>query len=253
VRALNGRLEPRILVAPTTALRSQLKSLLLDSKWQSLLEACESAMAQPCGRGWLDLQRYAILSASQLGKDYHSVVSALRAALRAYLIDMPDIVQATMMDDTPTANGETMQWIAAEFDDAPGAPSRHTDGAPGEVRESEAMNLARSGRVEDAVALLSRQFEQERSLRGRFRLRTQLCSILVDSGREQIAQPILEELLGQIDGYKLEEWENGPVVAEPMALLFRVLQKFESEVASGPGLYLRICRLDPNQALRCTQ
>ena len=77
VRATNGRLEPRLLVAPTTPLRSQLKSLLLDGKWQGLLEACELAMAQPCGRGWLDLQRYAILAASQLGKDYYPVEISL--------------------------------------------------------------------------------------------------------------------------------------------------------------------------------
>ena len=160
-----------------------------------------------------------------------------------------------MMDDTPTANSETLQWIAAEIDDGAGGAQPSWPRAHSRLpkrRESEAMDLARSGRIEDAVALLSRQVEQERSLRGRFRLRTQLCSILVDAGREQIAQPILEELLGQIDAYKLEEWENGPMVAEPMALLYRVLHKFEGEWPRA-SLYLRICRLDPNQALRCPQ
>jgi type VI secretion system protein ImpA len=255
VRATNGRLEPRLLVAPSTALRSQLKSLLLDSKWQALLEACESAMAQPCARGWLDLQRYAILAASQLGKDYYPLEVALRGALRAFLADVPEIVQATMMDDTPTANGDTLQWIAAEIEDGAGNGSRQNSrpSAVAQSRESEAIDMARAGRTEDAVALLSRQVEQERSLRGRFRLRTQLCSILVDAGCEQIAQPILEELLAQVDAFKLEDWENGPVVAEPMSLLYRVLQKFESEVVSKGSLYLRICRLDPNQAMRCPQ
>lgn len=255
VRATNGRLEPRMLVAPTTALRSQLKSMLLDGKWPALLEACETAMAQPCARGWLDLQRYAILAASQLGKEYYPVATALRGALRAFLADVPGITRATMMDDTPTANSETLQWITAEIEEGAGSASRAGRASPGvaDGRESEAMDLARSGRIEDAVALLSRQVEQERSLRGRFRLRTQLCSILVDAGREQIAQPILEELLGQVDAFKLEDWENGPVVAEPLSLLYRVLQKFESEVASRGSLYLRICRLDPNQAMRCQQ
>ena len=73
------------------------------------------------------------------------------------------------------------------------------------------------------------------------------------TSHEALAQPILEELLGQVDAFKLEDWENGPVVAEPLSLLYRVLQKFESEVASRGNLYLRICRLDPNQALRCQQ
>jgi len=257
VRANAGHLEPRLLVAPTTALRSQLKSLLLDSKWAALLEACESAMSQPCGRGWLDLQRYAILAASQLGKEYYPVEMALRAAFKAYIEDIPEITQATMMDDTPAANSETLQWIASEFGDSAGpAPvARHRNGASpaGDSREAEAADLARAGRTEDAVSLLARHLEQERSLRGRFRLRTQLCSILVDAGCEKIAQPILEELMSQVDAYKLEEWESGPMVAEPMALLIRVWQKFEIDEMTRNTLYLRICKLDPKLALKSMQ
>src|SRR5438046_6778401 len=110
---------------------------------------------------------------------------ALLDAWRAYLDDMPEIAQSTMMDDTPTANSETLQWIAAEFSDGAGAgaAARRPVGAPAaESRECEAADLARAGRVEDAVALLARQLEQERSLRGRFRLHTQLCAVLVDAG-----------------------------------------------------------------------
>ena len=39
---------------------------------------------------------------------------------------------------------------------------------------------------------------------------------VLTTGREQIAQPILEELLAQVDTFKLEDWENGQVVAEPI-------------------------------------
>ena len=220
VRANNGRLEPRLLVAPTTALRSQLKSMLLDGKWQALLEACETAMGQPCGRGWLDLQRYAIMAASQLGKEYYAVEIGVRNALRAFLADMPDIIAGH--HDGRHSHREQRNVAV----DRGGNRGRRE---PCRRRRRPARPMAASPRrwiwrvpdaVENAVALLSRQAEQERSLRGRFRLRTQLCSILVDAGREQIAQPILEELLGQIDAFKLEDWENGPMVAEPMSLLF---------------------------------
>jgi type VI secretion system protein ImpA len=255
VRALSGKVEPRLLVAPTTAMRSQLKSLLLDAKWAGLLEACETAMGQPCGRGWLDLQRYAIEACSHLGKEYYAVETALRAALRAYLADVPEITSATMMDDTPTANTETLQWIAAQIEPSGNGAARPAlrRAAPTDAVETEAMELARSGRAEEAVALLTRQVEQERSLRGRFRLRTQLAAILVEAGCELIAQPILEELLAQIDNFRLEDWENGQIVAEPMALLYRIQHKLEYDFSIRQPLYLRICRLDPTQALRCPQ
>ena len=36
------------------------QGMLLDSRWAELLEACEGVMGTPQGRGWLDLQRYAL-------------------------------------------------------------------------------------------------------------------------------------------------------------------------------------------------
>lgn len=254
VRAKNGHIEPRILTAPTTQLRSQLKSMLLDGKWAALLEGCETAMGQACGRGWLDLQRYAIVACSRLGKDYYAVETALRDALRGYLADVPQIAEVTMMDDTPTANGETQQWISAEIQ--PGEADRQHEteaGAEPDAGSPEALEMARSGRTEEAVEMITRQLQQERSLRGRFRRRTQLAAILVEAGQDVIAQPILEDLVGQIENYKLEEWESGTMVAEPLALLYRVLHKLELDPDTKQSLYLRICRLDPIQALRCPQ
>jgi type VI secretion system protein ImpA len=253
VRAAKGKLEPRLLAAPTTALRSNLKLLLLDGKWSSLLEAGEGAMGQPCGRGWLDLQRYVIVACSRLGPDYQAVETALRNALRAYLAEVPEIAEVTMMDDTPTANGETQKWIAEDLGAAaaPEAPQGDQEGAVADSEDTTALDVARSGRPEAAVAILNAQLAQERSQRGRFRRRTQLAAALVESGQTGIAQPILEELVAQIDALKLEEWESGEMVAEPLALLYRVLHKLDADAATRQKLYLRICRLDAIQALKC--
>jgi type VI secretion system protein ImpA len=256
VKSNGGRVEPRLLTAPTTALRSQLKTLLLDSKWTALLEACETAMSQPCGRGWLDLQRYAIVACSHLGKDYYAVEVALRAALRSYLAEVPQIAEVTMMDDTPTGNSETRQWIAAEIDGNAAPAGPHPEGAAAgkdEAETAEGLELARAGRTEDAIDMLTRQLDQERSLRGRFRRRTQLAAILVASEKYLIALPILQELATQIDAFKLEEWESGKMVAEPLALLYMVLHNIQGDVNAKKTLYLRICRLDPIQALKCPQ
>ncbi|HUA85472.1 MAG TPA: type VI secretion system protein TssA [Bryobacteraceae bacterium] len=255
VRTSRGKLDPRLLQAPTTQLRSQLKLLLLDGKWAALLEAGESAMGQPCSRGWLDLQRYILVACSKLGSDYDAVEAALRSALRAYLADVPELVQMTMMDDTPTANSETREWLIGELSGA--APARvspaNRDGAATEEDDLEAMGIARAGRPEEAVEMLKRQQAQEATTRGRFRRRTQLAAVLVETGREVVARPILEDLLGQVDNYKLEEWESGEMIAEPLALLYRTLHKLNGDAAIRQKLYLRICRLDPIQALKCPQ
>ena len=40
-----------------------IRKLALEANWSELLEAAETAMAQPCGRAWLDLQRYVVRAA----------------------------------------------------------------------------------------------------------------------------------------------------------------------------------------------
>ncbi|RPI11147.1 MAG: type VI secretion system protein TssA, partial [Acidobacteriales bacterium] len=48
------------LDAPPTEVRQKLKRLAADGQWDEVLETAETAMAMPCGRGWLDLQRYVV-------------------------------------------------------------------------------------------------------------------------------------------------------------------------------------------------
>src|SRR5437868_6941166 len=88
LRASGSSPDPRLLEAPATPTRTQLKALLLDSKWEALLEACEGVMATPQGRGWLDLQRYVLTACEQLGSEFHVVAAALRGAVRSLLADL---------------------------------------------------------------------------------------------------------------------------------------------------------------------
>src|SRR5207342_3599499 len=85
----SATLEPKLLEAPPTSVRTTLKGLLLDSRWPELLEACEGVMGTGQGRGWLDLQRYALTACDALGSDYFAVATAMRGALRALLTDLP--------------------------------------------------------------------------------------------------------------------------------------------------------------------
>ena len=66
LRAAGQNVDPRLLEAPATQTRTQLKTLLLDAKWKELIEACETVMGTPQGRGWLDLQRYAVTACESM-------------------------------------------------------------------------------------------------------------------------------------------------------------------------------------------
>jgi type VI secretion system protein ImpA len=260
LRAGGSSPDPRLLEAPPTPTRTHLRSLLLDSKWEALLEACEVVMATPQGRGWLDLQRYAVTACEQLGSEFQIVAAAIRGSLRSLVADVPRIVDMTLMDDTPTANAETRKWLTTVLESAPASESALGEGeaevsAEPRARGGRAAAMAevRAGRTERAVAMLMREAASEKSKRGRFLVQTELAAIMIEAGHHPVAQPILEELNTQIQAHRLDEWESGDIVAKPLALLYRCLERTDGDPGLRQTLYLSICRLDPVQAIGFAQ
>jgi type VI secretion system protein ImpA len=292
LRATPGEVDPRLLEAPPTAARAKLKALLLDGSWNELLEQGEHLMATPQGRGWLDLQRYTLTACAQLGGEYEAVRTAVRSELRTLLAALPRLPQMTLMDDTPTANAETQEWLSAEGlaanggrasardaadaaddvepDDGSGVlddalaqddetaengglarPATRHRRAVGSARDP--FTLARSelaaGRPNKAIEMLVAELSRERSPRGRFVRETQLAFVMVEAGMHAVARPILEQLVKVIEERQLEAWEAGPLVAQPLALLCRCLDSAGDDYTMRNDLYLRVCRLDPLQAI----
>lgn len=255
LRSADGRLDPKMLVAPITELRTRLKSLLLDASWLQLLSAAEEVLALPAGRGWLDLQRYALTACDGLGSEYESVGSAIRGALRALLADIPDLPAQTLMDDSPTANAETMAWLASQKllpdgSEVAEAPEQLRSTAPRRDAFEVAQARVRGGDARGAMELLMRESEREKSTRARFLRRSQAAEIMVGAGMEPVALPILRELMDQIESFRLEEWEAGDTVARPLGLLYQCAVRLGNAEVDVRALYDRVCRLDPVRAIQ---
>jgi type VI secretion system protein ImpA len=259
LRAQGPEPDPRLLEAPPSQARTQLKGLLLDQDWSQLLEAGETIMATPAGRGWLDLQRYVLNACAGLGADYDVAARAIREELRRLLADIPGLIDMTLMDDMPTAGPSTVAWLHEEhLAGEPGAespePARRAP-APLAAPSSHdrvlerALSEVRAGRTQAALELLQRELDRERSPRGRFLRQVQLAKVMLVAGLDSVATPTLEQLVAQIDAQHLEEWEAGSVVAEPMALLYRCLQRAGGDPTAMQTLFLRISRLDPMLAI----
>ena len=289
LRAQAPELDPKLLEAPPTATRARLKAHLLDGKWVELLEQGEVLMATPSGRGWLDLQRYALTACAQLG-GHDAVASAIRSELRALLAALPKLSRMTLMDDTPTANEETREWLdnegltpppvvsATDTDEEGAQDVEASDNAEvladaldadantaqlGGFRRQRALRRAVSGRdpfelartelaqnrPHRAIELLMESLSRDQSPRGRFVRQAQIAYVMVEAGLDSVASPILLKLIETIDEKGLEQWEAGALVAQPMALLCRVLERSGDDDAMRAELYLRVCRLDPMQAI----
>lgn len=260
LRAGGGQLDPRLLVAPPTEVRVRLKTLLLDARWAELLEAAEEVMAAPHGRGWLDLQRIALTACENLGLEYEGVAAGIRASLRTLLEALPELPSVTLMDDSPTANAETLRWLSAEGmlnGEAEAAPATSGGGLSAAGRERDprarARDIARNGSPSKAIEYLMREAAQAQSERARFLRRVEATGIMVDEGLDAVALPILRELAEQVDRLNLAEWESGGLVAEPLGLLYRSLGRAGEEPSRQEELYLRICRLDPIYAMKLNE
>jgi type VI secretion system protein ImpA len=99
-------------VAPSSETRKALRKLAGDSNWKQLMQLCIATMPEPCGRVWLDLQRYMWLAAQ--GSGNAALATTVVSTVRSLLNDFPNLRRMTLDDDTSAANSETQQWIDTE-------------------------------------------------------------------------------------------------------------------------------------------
>jgi type VI secretion system ImpA/VasJ family protein len=265
MRANGASSNEKLLSAPPPDIRSRLRSLYLDQQWEALLESSEAMMATPVGRGWLDLQFYAIRACEEL-RDREEVRGAILSVLRSLLADVPALPDMTLMDAMPTASPETKTWIANEVLEAKTMSAENGDGEaaaeprpqreePRAHRTSDIYALAEraaaAGKPDRAIQLLMRELAREPNERARFLRRTQMATIMVDNGLMDVAKPLLQQLITQIDNHNLAEWEDPALVAHPLALMVRVLDAQEDSDGR-QDYYLRVCTLNPIQALSLT-
>jgi type VI secretion system protein ImpA len=265
LRAAVDLSDPTLLEAPPTELRRHLKRLSLDKKWEQLLDAAENAMALPCSRAWLDLQRFEIEACEALGSDYDAIARAIRSELKALVADLPQLLDATLMDDTPAANAETRAWLkslsqgapppaaTAEAPATPPAPASATNGFgarwPGQPTDAyvTALQALREGQERKAFEILQQDIARQRSGRERFRRKMQLVEMCASTNKQNIAQPILDDLAASIENHKLDEWEDPHLVAAALSTLIKLSQRVQGDAALRQKLFERICRLDPAQ------
>jgi type VI secretion system protein ImpA len=263
LRAAIEQADPTKLEAPPTELRRHLKKLLLDKKYEELLDAAENAMALPCGRAWLDMQRFVVEACEALGTDYEAIARAIRSELKALVTDIPQLLDATLMDETPAANAETRAWLVS-LSQAPAA-ANSTDGAAAKAASSNglgsrwpgqptdayfaALQALREGQERKAFEILQQDIARRRSGRERFRRRMQLVEICASTNKANVAQPILDDLAAAIENHKLDDWEEPSLVASALATLMKMSVKLQADKAAQQKIFERICRLDPAQAL----
>jgi type VI secretion system protein ImpA len=282
LRACPGLKNPDLMEAPTTELRQHLKLLALASNWAELIEVAENAMSLPCSRAWLDLQHLVVLACGAIGEEYAVVESGIVSELRNLLRDIPELLNATLLDGTPAANADTRAWLsglmappppvipavepppAVEGTDSADAapPASSTMPAPSAPsswweRPADAYVLAqaavRAGNLEKGLAIMRAEVARQQSGRARFQRTLQFVRLCVEAGHEAIVQPMIDDVAEALETHKLDDWEDRETVADALVLIMKTSKKVQADSSQRQRLFERVCRLDPVRALRAGQ
>jgi len=252
------------LEAPPMELRRHIKSLAMAGKWEELLNAAETTMSLSCSRAWLDLQRFVVQSCVELGPAYHNIAKAIQSELRSLLRDIPQLLSATLMDDTPAANPETQNWLLELLQSEQSNPDGQNVSTPAPNLAARtdkiwnrklvdsytlATDALRAGSPSKALEILIQDIEAQRSGRTRFQRKIQVVELCVSFGRPEIAQPMLEDLAVAIENHKLETWEDPALVSKALVLIMKLNKKVADSAAERAKMFDRICRLHPLRAL----
>jgi len=115
----------------------------------------------------------------------------------------------------------------------------------------EANHALRDGRHQEAFQILNRDLATQSSGRGRFLSKLELARLCLAAGKDQIAQPLLDDLAAAIDNHKLDEWEERETVASALVTILQSSKRVQADAKEKQKFFERICRLDPGQALGC--
>jgi type VI secretion system protein ImpA len=267
LRAAFHNSDMTLLEGPPTMLRQHIKKLAIEGKWEELLEAAENAMSLPCSRGWLDMQRFVVDACVGLGSKYEAIAVAIRSELKALLRDLPQLLETTLLDDTPAANSETQAWLK-ELLAEPITPTPEAAPSEGRVLEDHsapgwhrkfvdsydlARQALRDGQTEKALDLMRREVERQLSGRGQFLRKLQLVDVCIAAGKSQIAQPMLDDLAAVIENNHLEDWEDREIVAKALVMILKNSQRVQADEAERFRLFQKVVRLDPVQAISCIE
>jgi type VI secretion system protein ImpA len=258
LRSAGGSVDASLLPPPSSELRQNLKRLSAESNWEELLHASENAVCLPCGRGWLDLQRYSWTACSQLG--YSAAARAICSELKALLHELPALTDSALSDDTAAANPETKTWITENVLDPPPKPDAespliYVSASPQNMNGEadvyeEAAQLARSGRMIQAMELLGRRNGSDDAGRDRFLRNLRISQLCLATGHFAVAYPILQELFAEVQRRELLDWEATGFVVEPLKLLVQCIDKTSQDAQERNKIYSLLCRLEPGVALQ---
>lgn len=219
-------------------LRKDFTQRLAEGQYQEVVMECEELFSL-CPL-WLDLQRFVIAGLAGMGAELARC--AVQHQLSLLLELCPQLTELRFSDreGTPFADAETVRMLQSQ-----GEP-RSASGKATSTKESPQQPIPEE--LGAGVQFLQRLLGQANSGAERFLLRLRLGEFLLQNQRSDIAVPLVNLLLADIDSHRLMEWQP-ELVSKTLRLAVRAARAAELDADKRAILWNRICQVAPAEAV----
>ncbi len=225
------------------------------ANWPALIETVEPRASQFIF--WMDLHAMVAEALQHLGAEYKPALKAVCQETAYFIQRLPGVENLAFSDERPFADASTRKWIdGIAFGSSPDgggevSPSANSSQERISAVTQDALAMARKKKVAEAVDLLFQELRRAQSRSEQTRWRLAIAHLLLASKKTPSALPHLEQVIADIDTYKLEQWD--PALAlEGLSLAWKGYSADNAKEHQNLAVALlhRIARLDPAQALR---
>jgi len=254
--AVNGKIR---ITAPDNRLRNSLIDLRSKGEWEELLISAEARLSPFIF--WLDLNRLVSEALTNLGDFFREAEKVVCQETAFFMQRLPSLKNLFFSNGTPLADSETKQWLkeivcsgegeaAVSFLGLEMSATAHEGDVIGkEIKEAQV--LAEKGKLIEAIERLQRQLRHSFSQREKLLWRLALSQLLVSSHKSKLTLPYLEQILQEIERYKLEDWDP-ELALKSLKMVWKGFQSQSDQVSKNKAVEAlnRMVKLDPAEALR---
>ncbi|WP_054031047.1 type VI secretion system protein TssA [Desulfatitalea tepidiphila] len=197
---------------PAPQVISALETLRTEGNLSALIQNAEQKLSQFIF--WLDLNRWVVEALDGLGGGCQLASSAVSQATADLATRLPGLASLRFSDGMPFADPATAQWVQGLETAAPAVGVSRPPTANREdgddllgAKIQEAASLAGKKQLSEAVGLLQEEMRRSASRRQSLQWRLAIVRLFMEMKKISLALPHLDQVLADIDAYRLEVWE----------------------------------------------
>jgi type VI secretion system protein VasJ len=258
--------ENGVTMIPSSGDPNALQAMIEGQQFLEVVNAVEGEI--PTNPFRFDLQRYCALALDGLGPTHAAARETLGRELVAFLMRNKGVERLLYSDNVPFADNTTRAWLEEEVGKYGGGggkgPSKAQLAVDAEEQEikarfEEARSMVLAGSVIEGLQLGIALSMRGGDARGRFRSRLLVAQMALEGNKRDLAKPMLEALVSDVEAHHLETWEPALCIPVYSSLLACLRGGRTPETSVAPEqltreeyLFDKLCRLDPAAAVKAT-